>query len=94
MSGVFSQLAGYGNVQLFPVWVTHCSTVGAGSVKEQGFTASVSVDTDRGKWTVPAPLFSRKGREHEGWSSCLSSNIFLLISNYGFGNNATVLRQD
>ena len=37
MSGAFSP-AGYGNVQLFPVWVTHCSTVGAGSVKEQGFT--------------------------------------------------------
>ena len=54
----------------------HCWIVGAGSVKEQGFTDSVSVDTDRGKWTVPAPLFSRKGREHEGWSSCLSWNIF------------------
>ena len=26
MSGAFSLLAGYGNVQ-FPVWVTHCSTV-------------------------------------------------------------------
>ena len=35
-------------------------------------------DTDRGKWTVPAPLFSRKGREHEGWSSSCLKFIFLL----------------
>ena len=68
MSGAFSLLAGYGNVQ-FPVWVTHCSTVqcsavgvgvgvGAGSVKEQGFTHTGG-DTDRGKWTVPAPSCSQ-----------------------------------
>ena len=32
--------------------------VGAGSVKEQGFTHTGG-DTDRGKWTVPAPSCSQ-----------------------------------
>ena len=46
-----------------------CSIVGAGSVKEQGFTHSG--DTDRGKWTGASTSVLKKGREHEGWSSCL-----------------------
>ena len=36
----------------------NCSAVGAGSVKEQGFTHTGG-DTDRGKWTVPAPSCSQ-----------------------------------